>query len=116
MYRGALRLGSQETLSRLLGFDGLRAVRGNRDELRLLGLGDLAHEVEMEQAVLEGRTHHLHAVGQLEAPVEAAGRDALVENVNLALFCRLALAANGEGVLLDLDGQVAIGEAGDRDG
>ena len=38
----------------------------------------------MEQAVLERRAGHLDAVGELEAALEGARRDALVEDVGLA--------------------------------
>jgi hypothetical protein len=38
-----------------------------------------------------------------------------MEHVDFAVFGGLALAADGKGVFLDLDGQVAIGEAGNRD-
>ena len=52
----------------------------------------------MQQAVLEGRAHHLDAVGELEAPLEAAGRDALMQNVGFALVGRLACSPRTERV------------------
>ena len=51
------------------------------DLARLLRLGNLAHEVDVQETVLEGRALHLDVVGKLEAALERAGRDALVEHL-----------------------------------
>src|SRR3712207_8847628 len=42
---------------------------------------DFTHEINVQKPVLQGRARHLDAVGELEAPLEAARRDALVEHV-----------------------------------
>src|SRR3954468_4672421 len=103
----------------LLGFRLDRrslAAGADLDLTRLLGLGALAREVGVQEAVLQRRARHLDAVSKLEPALEAARRDALIQNVGLALFRSLLLAANRESVLLHLDRKVLIGEAGDRDG
>src|SRR5262245_20084923 len=48
---------------------GLVTAR-NLDVARLLGLGDLADEVDMEQAVLERGALHLDEIGKLEGALE----------------------------------------------
>src|SRR5690606_33941997 len=68
----------------------------------------------MEQAVVEARAGHLDVVGELEAAFEGARGDAAVKDlaaVLLLLF--LLLALHGEDVLLRLDVDVALAEAGD---
>src|SRR3546814_14621544 len=54
-------------------------ARGDGDAPRPLGLGDLAHQLDGEQAVLEPRTGHLDVVGKVEAPLEGTGGDAAME-------------------------------------
>src|ERR1700693_4837035 len=55
-------------------------------------------------------------VGELEATLEGARGDALVEDVVRSLAVRLLLAADGEGVLLRLDRELLAGEARHRKG
>src|ERR1043165_330157 len=93
---------------------GLGLAVADRDLARLLGLGELAHEVDVQEAVRELRAGHLDVVSELEAALERAGRDALVEHLALLLGLFLLLAADRERVLLGLDRQFVLGEARDR--
>src|SRR3546814_8158005 len=97
-------------------------ARGDGDAPRPLGLGDLAHQLDGEQAVLELRTGHLDVVGKVEAPLEGTGGDAAMEilhpvllGVLLGTLFRLRLAAgDDEAVLLRGDVEFALTEPGDR--
>src|SRR5712691_11428186 len=62
---------------------------------RLQALGHVAHEVDMEQAVLELGALDLDVVGELEAPLERARRDAAVQEL-APLLLGLLLAADVE--------------------
>ena len=64
----------------LLGLAVGGAVR-DLDLAGLRGLGDLADEVDMEEAVLEARALHLDMVGELEAALEGARGDAAIEDL-----------------------------------
>ena len=70
----------------------------------------------MQEAVLESRASHLDAIRKLEAPLEAARRDALIQDFGLAVLGDLLVAADRQRVLLHLDRQIAVGEAGHRHG
>src|SRR3546814_2963753 len=59
---------------------------GDGDAPRPLGLGDLAHQLDGEQAVLELRTGHLDVVGKVEAPLEGTGGDAAMEILHPVLL------------------------------
>ena len=52
----------------------LRVAVADRDRARLHRLGDLAHEIDVQEAVLEARALHLDMVGELEAALESARR------------------------------------------
>ena len=82
----------------------------------LHGFGDLALERDVKQAVLKVRTSDLDMVGQLEAALEGARGDALVQELGLGFDLLGLLAGNGQGVALGLDGDIGWGEAGDRHG
>ena len=81
---------------------GRRAVDG--DPPRLHGLGDLANQLDLEQAVVEGRVLHLHVVRQVELPFEMPGRDAPVQELAIGLFGLVAF--DGDCVLLGGDGNL----------
>src|ERR1700686_4603014 len=99
----------------LLDFDSL-AVVADRDRARLLGLGDLAHQVDVQETILEARAFHLDEIGELEYALEGARRDALIEDLAaLAFLLGVFLAADGQRVLLGYDGQLRLIEARDRD-
>src|SRR2546430_4721313 len=49
------------------------------DLARLLRLGNLAHEIDVQESVLQRRASHLDVVGKLEDALERARRDALIE-------------------------------------
>src|SRR5688500_6294551 len=66
----------------------------------------------MQETVLQPCALHHDIVGELEAPLKAAGGNAAMQE-RRAFDLRLLLAANREGVLLDLDGQVLVAEPGD---
>ncbi len=81
----------------------------DRDLARLLGLGDLAHEVDVQETVLERRALHLDVVGELEHALEGARGDALVERLALVLVgLGLLLAADRQRVFLDLDVELGL--------
>src|SRR3954454_19724526 len=69
------------------GVDHLRRLRAgvDRNAAGLLGLGDLAHEVDMEQVVLERGVLHLHEIGKLEDALEGTRGDAAVEHFGSVL-------------------------------
>src|SRR3990170_6726386 len=94
---------------RLLGLVGLG---GDWDGARLHGLRQLAHEIDMQQTVLEHRALHHDMIGELEPVLEAPRSDAAMEEGAVLLLGPL-LAANGKGVLLHLDGEVVVTETGD---
>ena len=69
----------------------------------------------MQQAVLQVGALHLDMVGELEAPLERASRDAAVQELTLLLL-GLLLTLDVEDLLLDVDLQLILAEAGDRHG
>src|SRR3954467_13884962 len=96
---------------------GLRLAVSDRNLARLFRLGDLADELDVQETVLELCAGHLDIIGKLEAALERAGRDALIEHLALVLFALLLLLApNGEGVFLGLDRPVVLAKARDRSG
>src|SRR3546814_4493385 len=93
-------------LEHLRGLFAARLVaRSDGDAPRLHGLGDLAHQCDGEQAVLELRAGHLDVVGEVEAALEGAGGDAAVEEARLVVFRLLLLAGDHQAVLLGGDVQ-----------
>src|SRR5262249_35585200 len=50
---------------RSLGFDHLRLAVADRDLARLLRLGNLTHEVDVQESVLEARALDMDVVGEL---------------------------------------------------
>src|SRR5712671_7622374 len=69
----------------------LRLDAGDLDGPRLHRLRYLAHQVDMQQAVVEARAGHLDVVGEAEAPLERAPGNAAVQIAAvLILFLRLA--------------------------
>src|ERR1044072_5231636 len=85
----------------------------DRDPARLHRLRNLAYQLDLQQAVLEGGAIYLNVVGQAEGAAARPRRDALIEHL-LAFLDSLA-AFNGERVLLGSDGHVLRREAGDRE-
>ncbi|CAH1663905.1 hypothetical protein CHELA20_52492 [Hyphomicrobiales bacterium] len=99
-----------------LGLDGFGRLRGDRDEARLLGFRNLAYEIDVKESVLKDRALDEDMVGELEAALEGASGNALIEDIWLLFTVRnLLLATDGEGVLLHLDAEVFIREARDSD-
>src|SRR5262245_53951698 len=90
---------------------GLAVADG--DAARLQALRDIAHEVDMQQTVLELGALHLDVVGELEAALEGSGGDAAVQELAL-LVLGLLLGADGEHLLLDVDVELVLAEAGHR--
>src|SRR5271166_4652440 len=68
------------------GLDHPRLVIADRDLTRLFGLGNLAHQIDVQKPVLERRTLDLDVVGKLEEALEGARRDALVEHLAALLL------------------------------
>src|SRR5690606_3347454 len=64
-----------------LVLDGLVIVAGavDRDLARLHRLRHFAHQVDLEQSVLEGGVLHLDVVGQIEDAPERTRRDAVIQ-------------------------------------
>src|SRR5438876_531503 len=85
------------------------------DLARLQRLGDHSLELHVEETVLEARALHLDEVGELEAPLEGAARDAAVERAGLVGLW-LCLAGDGERAFLRGDVELLRPEAGDRHG
>ena len=71
-----------------------------------------AHEVDREQAVFQVCTDHLHMVREIEALLEAAGRDALMQHLRALLLAFLARHQQGAAVLNQFD--FAPAKAGNR--
>src|SRR5258707_8334712 len=65
--------------------DHLRSLGGggNRNAAGLLGLGDLADEIDVEQAVLKRSALHHDEIGKLEYPLEGTRRDAAIQHLGL---------------------------------
>ena len=59
----------------------LRLAAADGDRAGLHRLGNLADEIDVEEAVLEARALHLDVVGELEAALEGAGGDAAIEDL-----------------------------------
>src|ERR1700694_259286 len=73
------------------------AIRGDRDGARFLRLGNLAHEIDVQETMLEGRTLDLDEVGELEDALKGAGGNALIKRLaGLLVRLVLLLTANGE--------------------
>src|SRR5208282_3881383 len=101
--------------SLLLALDGLAVA--DRDGARLFRLGNLTHQVDMQEAVLELGALDLDEVGELEHALECTRRDALIEHVAALLFLLgVLLAADGERVFLRRDRELGLAEAGYGDG
>src|SRR5208283_4646645 len=82
---------------------------------RLLRLGNFAHEIDIQQAVLKARAGYDHMLSELEATLEGPRRDALMQELAAVSFaCALLRAADRQGVLAGFDREVVLGEA--RDG
>src|SRR5262249_51369382 len=107
--------GRTVSLRRGFGLDHLRLTVADRDLARLLRLGNLAHELDVQEPVLEGRTLDLDVVGKLEDALERARRDAPIEDVAAVLLVlRLLLALDRQGVFLRLDRQLMLAKASHR--
>src|SRR5262249_18273007 len=78
-------------------------------------LGNVAHEIDVQQAVLEVGALDLDVIGELEAPLEGACGDASVQELT-TLVLGLLLTADVEDLLLDVDLQLVLGEASNRHG
>src|SRR5262249_30823922 len=99
-----------------LGVNDLDMAIADLDPARLLGLGDLPDEVDVQETVPQRRALHLDMVGKLEDALERARGDALVEGLALLLLgLRLLLAADRQLALPGLDVEVGLQEAGHRD-
>ncbi len=95
------------------GLDHLGLTVADRDLAGLLGLGDLTHEIDVQETVLEGSALHLDVVGKLEDALERPRRDALIEHLTALLFVlHLLLALDRQRVFLRLDRKVVLAEAG----
>src|SRR5436189_2337744 len=99
-----------------LALDHVRAGV-DRDLPGLLRLRNLAHEVDVQEAILQSRALHLDEIGKLEDALKGARRDAPIKGLaGFLLGLGLLLAADGEGVLLELDIELRLAETRDRNG
>src|SRR5215470_129281 len=69
---GLKRLGSDLGVNHL----GLGLTVADRNLARLLRLGNLAHEIDVQQAILEFRASDVDVIGKLEDALESACGDA----------------------------------------
>src|SRR5688572_13573927 len=107
--QAALILGS-------LGFDHLDLTRADWDLSRLLRLGNLAHEINVQESVLESGTLHLDVIGKLKHALECTCRDALIEHLAAGLLVlRRLVALDRQRIFLRFDREVTLAEAGDGD-
>jgi hypothetical protein len=111
------RLGRRPSLS-VSGIQGLgvpwrRVPDADLDPALLHGFRNLAHEINLQQAVLERSSLNLNMVGKAEVPLEAARGDAL-ENI-VFLVVVILLARNRQTVLLKREGDLVRSEAGESD-
>src|SRR3954466_3850874 len=88
------------TTSGLVGQSRLGRLRLDLDGAGLLLFGDLALQLDGEQAVGELRTDDLHMVGELEAALEVAAGDAAIEVLLVVVRVRRALPGDQKLVLL----------------
>jgi len=63
---------------------GGRAIDG--DAPRLHGLGHFTHELNLEQAIVELSTFHLHIIGKVELAFERPQGDAVIEEIAVGFF------------------------------
>jgi hypothetical protein len=82
----------------------------NGDPTRLHSLGDFSNQLDLEQAIIEGRTLYLNVISQAELPFELASGDAAIQVLSLCLFDLGAF--DGDNVLLGGDGNLFRREAG----
>src|SRR6266481_1017939 len=100
---------------RSLDFDHLGLAIADWDLAGLLRLGNLTHEIDVQESVLERRALDLDVVGKLEDALERAGRDALIEHLAAVLLVlRLFLAFDRQRVFLRFDRKLVLAEAGHR--
>jgi len=92
-----------------------RGAELNRNPPRLQLFRNLALQLNGEQAILQVGLGHLHEVGEVEALLEGAGRNAAMQDLTLAVVLAL-LAGDHEGVLLLSHLDLVLGEAGHRHG
>ena len=77
------------------------------DLARLQLLGNVALQIDVQQAVLQRGAQDLDMVGKLEAALEGARGDAAIEHLGaFAVGLFLALALDGQHVAVSLDGDV----------
>src|SRR5579859_84930 len=103
-FRGLVLNGRSGRLLGKRGADGHGA--------RLQRLGHFADQLDMEQAVDQGRIGDAEMLGELKAALEGAAGDAPVQ-VGLRGLFLLRIAGDGQGLAFHADFEVAFGEAGD---
>src|ERR1700730_2646333 len=59
------------------------ALVPDRDLARFLRLGEFSREIDRNKAVFKARAGHLDVIGELEAALERAGRNSLIEHFRL---------------------------------
>src|SRR6266436_3928128 len=105
-------------LCRRLGVDDLTVRgRGDADGTRLHGFRDLAHKVDMQEAVLHFCGLDLDEIRKPEYALERPCRYALIEKLRFAGigFANL-FTLHGEAIFLCLEGKLRLGKSRNRDG
>src|SRR5690606_1964535 len=103
--------------SRKLGgvcFDlpGLNWISRDRDPARLHLLGDVALELDVQQAVPELGAKHLDMVGKLEAALERPRGDAAMQESRACVLLPSLAALDARHVAMGFYGDVVLREAG----
>src|SRR5207344_389326 len=114
--RGAPKIQPASASGSDLGRLDLQELAGtyDRDRPRLHRLWNFAHEVDVEEPVLQARALDLDMVSELETTLEGPRGDAPVEHVaGLLLVVGLLLAADSQPILIRVDREISISEAGD---
>src|SRR5215475_12364664 len=116
-FRGAAVFLFASASGRGFGFNlGLGFAVANRDLTRLFCLGDFAHEIYVQQSVLEVGVLDLDVVGKLEDALKSARGDALIEHFAVLFFLDLLGALDRQRIFFRLNRKLVFAEAGNRDG
>src|ERR1700730_3846010 len=104
--------------SRPASFPFFRLSAADRDHARLLRLGDLTHQIDVQEPVVERGAFDLDVIRELERALEGTRRDALIKDFAARLLVAgLFLALDRQRVFLRFDRKVVFAKArnGNRD-
>src|SRR5579862_3718312 len=114
---GRSRLAVRFGLGSSLGVDHLSfsGAIADRDLTRLLGLGNFAHEVDVQQSVLETRVLDLDMIGKLEDAFKGTRGDTLIEHFAVLFFLGLFGAFDRQRVFFRFDRKLVLTKSGYSD-